>query len=661
MNPFCSFARISFVFKSELALPAGNLQCALYAFKGGADAVYLGMKLFSARAGAVNFSFEDLRKLKYVCQKENKKFYITLNTLVQDSDLNEVVKLLRQLEYLQPNGVIIQDLGIVNLIRKHFPSLEMHASTQLAVHTVDGVKELQSLGFKRVVLSRELSFDEIAEIRKQCPDVELKVFIHGALCYGFSGLCMASQFITGRSANCGSCAQICRTWFSCRETKQDAWFFSMKDLCLGDKVKQLQEAKIDSLKVEGRMKGPEYVYWCARYYRMLLDGKTEKDNEVIWAKEAMQIAFSRDTTSGFFNTKTNGSTNSEIMVCSDYPSHRGIEVGIVQKTMNSKAIVEFSKPVALRDGLLVTSDNTTQGFALTYIEGSKSFVSEGQTAIINFPTEKFKKRIPYGTKVMCISRHNGNLPLINENIPLYKKPVNISVKIDNGVISAGHVTSEIELQQSKQNQDIKEVLENVFSASDKSFFTLQNLSVENKSSVKNPFLPLSILKQFRRDFYSALDNDFENEQNSKFSFAKETTGNFEIPENAVRLLPVTFNEKQYFEQLSENIPEVAGLNNIAQVKWAKEHPEVKVFADAFLYAKNSEAIELLKEELPNYIGSISENDTKLPIFISRVCFRHHGLGLDCKGCSKNNTYHIQQNNKSYKVECKNCMTTVTEE
>ena len=155
---------------SELALPAGSLQCALYAFKGGADAVYFGLRSFSARKGAVNFSFDDVRKLKALCseggQYEGKKFYVTLNTIASDTQLNEVIRLLRQLDYLRPDGLIVQDLGIAKIIRERFPNLPLHGSTQLAVHTINGVKELQRLGFSRVVLSRELSFDEIKTIRE---------------------------------------------------------------------------------------------------------------------------------------------------------------------------------------------------------------------------------------------------------------------------------------------------------------------------------------------------------------------------------------------------------------------------------------------------------------------------------------------------------------
>ena len=310
--------------KTELALPAGSLQCALHAFKGGADAVYLGLKSFSARKGAVNFSFEDLRKLKAYCQENDKKFYIALNTLVKDQDLPEVIQLLKQIDYVKPDGIIVQDLGIASIIKKDFPNLELHGSTQLAVHTINGVKQLQSLGFTRVVLSRELSFEEIKTIRQACPDVQLKVFIHGALCYGFSGLCMASQVITGRSANCGACAQICRTWFTCKETQTDGWYFSMKDLNLGEKVLEYEKIGIDSLKVEGRMKGPDYTYWCAKYYSLLLEGHSPNDQEVKWAKEAMQVSFSRETTEGFFDQVT--SCNCTNMVCSTDPTHRGIQI-----------------------------------------------------------------------------------------------------------------------------------------------------------------------------------------------------------------------------------------------------------------------------------------------------------------------------------------------
>ena len=689
----------------ELDLPAGSLQCALYAFKGGADAVYLGMKSFSARKGAVNFSFDDVRKVKAYCLEHGTKYYITLNTLVTDSEMPAIDKLLRQLDYLAPDGVIVQDLGIAKLIRDRYPNLPLHGSTQLAVHTIDGVKELQRLGFSRIVLSRELSFDEIKAIREACPDVELKVFVHGALCYGFSGVCMASQFMTAgsaegvRSANRGSCAQICRSWFHCDETGTDSWLFSMKDLCLGDKVRQYAAIGVDSLKIEGRMKGPDYAYWCARYYRLLLDGHDEREDEVRWAREAMQVSFSRETTDYFFSTGTKGSTGCSPMVSPEDPGHKGVLVGTVDKVLGSKAVVRFSKPVAIRDGLKVVSGGHSASFSLTRIEdlsGSmKSFISEGETATINFPASEFARKPGFGTPVHCISRHNLNIGLLNENIPMYKKPVDLGIVLDNGLMRVNGIDFRLDIQEARNQSDMVQILEKVFSASGKSLFTLGKLTVSDNTGFASTFIPMSALKQARRDFYEALDSGFGQELEAPAELENdleslivrdpslpprtvlglwdkivEVSGKRYLP-----LSPVMFNEKEYLGNIDRMIaqdPElVVGLNNIAQVLWAKQHPGTRFFADVFLYTENSQAYSLLKAELPNLSASYElDRDTPFnyvgddytpPLFISRVCMRHNSLGLPCKGCSRDNTYHLEQNGKHYKAWCTNCITVMTKQ
>lgn len=731
--------------RPELALPAGSLQCALYAFKGGASAVYLGLKDFSARKGAVNFTFEDARKLKEFCKTQNKKFYVTVNTLVNDDELESVEKLLNQLEYLKPDGVIVQDLGIARLIREHHKTLPLHGSTQLAVHTVEGVKELQDLGFTRVVLSRELSFDEIKHIREKCPTVELKVFIHGALCYGFSGLCMASEHITGRSANRGECAQICRTWFSLenkiknKSRVENNWLFSMKDLCLGELVRQYAQIGIDSLKVEGRMKSPEYVYWCAKYYSLILDDADPKD--IQRAFECMQTSFSRETTQGFFNRDFNGSCSGSfnessnrsfnnslerqgrdclecnlekslegVLTCPDFPSHRGIKVGTIERVLNGKAIVRFTKPVALRDGLLVISNSEknmqSAGFGLSFIESGRSFINEEEIETINFPSNKFDKKPSFGTPVWCTSRHNQNLQHINENIPLYKQPLDIKIQIfDTSVkITAENFytnsrenlkencfskTFDIDIQVAITPANLNELFSKMFQASGESLFTLSHITVENKSNIENPFIQLSVLKQIRRSFYELLDEEFNNMQKQQIVIPNIITKKT-LPlrsalglwdeivevrsEKYLCLSPLMFDEEKYLAHLDkivENEDVIVGLNNIAQARWAKRHPNVKVFADFFLYTSNSLAYEELSCQMPNLIGSYetSENtlfnyvgkDFKVPLFVSRVCLRCNSLGFSCAHCSKNNVYKISQNKKTYSVLCKNCITVVTEE
>ncbi len=222
----------------ELTLPAGSFASALQAFKHGADAVYLGLTSFSARQGAQNFTLDEVAKLKTLSVELQKKIYITINTLLDDDEIEKTIPLLRSLELLQVDGIIVQDIGLASIIHEKFPTIPLHASTQLAVHSVKGVEALVRLGFLRVVLARELTLDEIAHIRISCPDVSLKVFIHGAMCYGFSGLCMASTTLTDRSANKGECAQICRSWFT-SESERDitqGYFFSMKDLATPKRV-----------------------------------------------------------------------------------------------------------------------------------------------------------------------------------------------------------------------------------------------------------------------------------------------------------------------------------------------------------------------------------------------------------------------------------------
>ena len=280
----------------ELALPAGTLENALVAFRSGADAVYFGLKDFSARKGAGNFSFEDLSKIREFSLKNNKKTYITINTLIDDATLARVYETLDKITEYGTDGIICQDLGVARLIKRDFSTLPLHASTQLAVHTVHGVKELQKLGFERVVLSRELNLDEIKHIRKECPDVELKVFIHGALCYGFSGLCMASKIKTGRSANEGECAQVCRTWFNDITNRKKLYPFSLEDMCAGELVKELEAIGIDSLKIEGRLKGNEYVAATASYYRAIIDNAHPE-----LYKGLVQSSFQRISGSGYLD------------------------------------------------------------------------------------------------------------------------------------------------------------------------------------------------------------------------------------------------------------------------------------------------------------------------------------------------------------------------
>lgn len=256
-------------FKPELLSPAGSLKVLKAAANTGADAVYFGLTSYNARNGAKNFTFEEAENGISYLRNRGKKSYITLNTLIKDIEIPEFVKEIKNIVKLSPDALIVQDLGVVNLIKQIAPDVEVHASTQMAVHNIEGVEFLYKNGIKRIVLARELSFEEIKFI-KENTDCEIEIFIHGALCVCYSGQCYMSSFIGERSGNRGKCAQPCRLNYELLDKK--GTLLSLKDMSAINFIDRIKNAKIDSLKIEGRLKNEYYVATVTDSYRRLLDG-----------------------------------------------------------------------------------------------------------------------------------------------------------------------------------------------------------------------------------------------------------------------------------------------------------------------------------------------------------------------------------------------------
>jgi len=264
--------------KPELLAPSGNMKTLIAAVQAGADAVYLGAGKFSARAFAGNFDDAELADAVKFAASNNVKTYLAINTLMTDRELKDAMLVV---EHAYQNGVaafIVQDLGLAVLIKNKFPDAVLHASTQMTAQTLEDVNTLGSMGFKRVVMARELSWEQIKHIAANT-SVELEIFVHGALCSSYSGQCLISSFIggaAGRSANRGKCAQPCRLPY--KSGKRSGVLLSLKDLCLIDYVDDLADIGVTSLKIEGRMKGEDYVRAVVGAYRTILDDKplTEK-------------------------------------------------------------------------------------------------------------------------------------------------------------------------------------------------------------------------------------------------------------------------------------------------------------------------------------------------------------------------------------------------
>lgn len=279
----------------ELLAPAGSKEQLTAAVRCGADAVYMGAKNFNARRNADNFSSDDFCDSVKYCHERNVKVYTTLNTLIKDSEIPELILTVKELAECGVDGVLVQDLAAYSIIRKCAPDLVLHASTQMAVHNLSGAKMLEEMGFSRIVLARELSFHEIKKI---CENVscEIEVFVHGAHCMSASGMCYMSSALGTRSGNRGLCAQPCRLDFKKNERH---YALSLKDMCLIDEVNRLREIGVTSLKIEGRMKRPEYVGSVVSEYRKAIDG-------LEFDKELLKNVFSRNGfTKGYFEAKRN--------------------------------------------------------------------------------------------------------------------------------------------------------------------------------------------------------------------------------------------------------------------------------------------------------------------------------------------------------------------
>ena len=351
----------------ELLAPAGTpgrLWAALFA---GADAVYLGGKQFSARRFAGNFTNDEIKEAVSLCHALGKSVYVTLNILLSDAEMGELLAYLDFLGTAGIDGLLVQDLGVARLAHERIPHVPLHASTQMTVSNLSGVEFLRSLHFKRVVLSRELSLEEISYIAHHT-DVEIEVFVHGALCVCYSGQCLMSSFIGGRSGNRGACAQPCRMPYRLTaeggkeiDTARGDYILSLRDMTSVDSLADLSEAGVVSLKVEGRMKEPEYVYAVISAYREMLDAvQTGAPCDKEKLIESMQAHFNRGYTDGYFRNAISGE-----MMTGVAPGNHGVPAGHVIRCERGRFLFQAkSHPAPQKiSGISYVTKERTMAFA----------------------------------------------------------------------------------------------------------------------------------------------------------------------------------------------------------------------------------------------------------------------------------------------------------
>lgn len=432
----------------ELLSPVGDFECLKAAVQNGANSVYCGADIFSARAFATNFDDEALEKVIEYAKTRGVKTNLTLNTLIKNNELESALNLAKKAYKFGIDAIIVQDLGLAMKLIKTFPDLPIHASTQMTVHNLNGALELQDLGFKRIVLSRELSVNDIDFICKNT-DVEIETFIHGALCISYSGQCLFSSMIGGRSGNRGKCAGPCRLPFELLENDKkinSGYLLSTRDLCGLDYIPKLIESGVKCFKIEGRMKNPEYVATVTRIYRKYIDLAYSNEEYIIDEndrKELLQVFNRGMSSSGHLSNSGN-----KDLVYKEKPNNMGLYLGKIQKYNEKKGLItiKLNEPIKIGDTISVDYEQGSYTVSELMNCNNKNITETnvGDTVIIG----RMKGNIKLGNNVYKMSSKELSDLAKSSYSKEYRKVAlncNISIKEGKPIVVSVSSASNIEL------------------------------------------------------------------------------------------------------------------------------------------------------------------------------------------------------------------------
>ncbi len=487
---------------SELLAPAGNMEALIAAVSNGANAIYLGMNRFGARAYANNFSFEELEEAIHYCHLRNVKIYVTMNTIVFDNELEDAYKQIDILYNLGVDGLIIQDLAIFSYVVENYPLLEAHTSTQMGIDDKEGTLLLKELGAKRVVLSREVPIEKIKEIKKECK-IPLEIFVHGALCVSYSGGCYMSGLIGYRSGNRGRCVGSCRKPYELINTTKNeslgtSYILSMKDLKTLEHIDELKVA--DSLKIEGRMKEPVYVANIIKTYRDALDGKLLKGEDFNLTK-----TFNRTFTKGyiFHEDKKN-------IVNIDKPNNYGYLIGYVSGKKNGYYEITLSMPVTQGDIIRIDHLGEDVNLSLTKIfDANENLISKADKKFyIQIKEKLFTSDKVYKTKdILFTEELEKSYPKEYKRFPLHitvygnpNEPLTIIAECEGKTVS---YTTDYKLDKAlSRPTDYNSFLKQLSKLND-SIYSLASLEF----NAYDIFLPVGKINDLRRIIVNLMDNE----------------------------------------------------------------------------------------------------------------------------------------------------------
>ena len=625
--------------KVELLAPAGNMENLKYAVMAGCDAVYLGLKKFGARAFSSNFSDNEFIEAVNYCHLYGVKVYVTLNTIIYDYEVEDFLKTVDFIHKNNVDAVLIQDLGMLDLVRKTYPNLEVHASTQMHIHNLDGVKVLEKLGIKRAVLARETSIDTIKYI-KENSNIELEVFVHGALCVSYSGECLMSKFIGGRSGNRGECAGACRLSYDvvdCNNNilNKNKYPISTKDLNTIYYIDKLIESGVASLKIEGRMKSREYVYMVVKLYRDTIDNYYKTGKVIVNEEYLLKLKkiFNREYTKGFlFNINNNELINSY------RPNHMGVNVGKVLNYKNGYATILLTDHVSIGSGLRVLSKNNKDVGILVneFYKNNKLVKDAYKNDIISIKAHDkvFKNDIVVITNDKSISnsiedyvKNNKRKVLISGKVSCKLGIITLEVSdgINKVVVSSNNVFKSINKSTTKEDISVKlnKLVNTVYK------FNSLDINIDS-----NLFIPLKEINGLKNNMVVLL-NDKRlykiNYVKSKYyidlpDFKKEElitcyTNNinnldkkYDIVYTDKNCLPRVVDKYENYNNVM--IGELGGFNKCSNVTTDVSFNVVNSYAVAFLHSMGASCVTLSYEmtdtDIENLVNSYINRYNKRP-------------------------------------------------
>ena len=494
----------------ELLSPAGNMDSLKAAVMAGCDAVYLGGTLFSARAFANNFSNEEMKEAIKYCHLYGVKVYVTCNILIYEHEIEKFMTYIDFLHSISVDAVLIQDLGMLDLVHQTYPNLEIHASTQMHIHNLDGAIMAKKLGCKRIVIARETPIEVIEDIIKKA-NVDVEVFAHGSLCVSYSGQCLFSSLIGNRSGNRGSCVGSCRLPYKIVDKNgirlsDDDYPLSMKDLNSLENISKLIDIGVTSLKIEGRMKSPEYVYVVTRLYREAIDsyyqfGKVIIDNSLL---DKLQRLFSRGYTKGYlFHENYNDIINPE------RPNHQGVYIGKVIDYYKGFINIRLTGNVSIGDGLRIVLDKDDYGITLNEFYINKKLVKEaGEGSIISL---KVNKNIPVNSKVLLtkdVSLIKDINNIINDHPRKVSVNVNVLAKINKPLIlSVSDDINKVEVigdnvSMAITNPTKREDIQDKMTKIGDTVYEINHIDIDMDDNI---FIPFKKINDLRRQLFSKLN------------------------------------------------------------------------------------------------------------------------------------------------------------